>query len=93
MVSPLADCESDLDRYVERNLAYLRNTSIGNVLNLCGLSVPCGFTAAGLPIGAMIYGASFAEATVLRIGHAYQRATDWHQRFPPLHWMADAQRF
>ncbi len=88
--TPLADCESDLDRYVERNLAYLRNTSIGNVLNLCGLSVPCGYTAAGLPIGAMIYGASFAEATVLRIGHAYQRVTEWHQQVPALDWTADA---
>ncbi len=89
--TPLADCDCDLDRYVERNLAYLRNTSIGNVLNLCGLSVPCGFTAAGLPIGAMICGSPFAEATVLRIGHAYQRATDWHQRVPPLDWAAGVQ--
>jgi aspartyl-tRNA(Asn)/glutamyl-tRNA(Gln) amidotransferase subunit A len=89
--TPLADCEADLDRYVERNLAYLRNTSIGNVLNLCGLSMPCGFTGAGLPVGAMIYASSFAEAMVLRIGHAYQAATDWHRQLPALDWLADAE--
>lgn len=47
------------------------------------LSVPCGFSSDGLPIGMMIVGKHFAEATVLRIGHAYQQATDWHQRVPP----------
>ncbi len=88
--TPLAECDDDLDRYAERNLSYLRNTSIGNVLNLCGLSVPCGFTADGLPIGAMIYGPSFAEAMVLRIGHGYQQATNWHLQAPPLAWLADS---
>ncbi len=48
------------------------------------LSVPCGFTTEGLPIGMMIVGKRFAEGTVLRIGHGYQQATDWHNRRPPL---------
>ena len=48
------------------------------------LTVPCGFTTDGLPIGLMIVGKRFAESTVLRIGHAYQQATNWHNRRPPL---------
>ncbi len=46
-------------------------------------SLPCGFTAAGLPIGMQIVGRAFDEATVLRVADAYQRATDWHTRRPP----------
>ncbi len=47
-------------------------------------SVPCGFTAEGLPIGMQVIGRSFDEATVLRVADAYQRVTDWHSRRPPL---------
>jgi aspartyl-tRNA(Asn)/glutamyl-tRNA(Gln) amidotransferase subunit A len=47
-------------------------------------SVPCGFTADGLPIGLQIVGRPFDEATVLRVADAYQRATAWHTRRPPL---------
>ncbi len=47
-------------------------------------SVPCGFTAAGLPIGLQIIGRAFDEVTVLRVADAYQRATDWHTRRPPI---------
>jgi aspartyl-tRNA(Asn)/glutamyl-tRNA(Gln) amidotransferase subunit A len=48
------------------------------------LSVPCGFSAAGLPIGLQLAGRRFDEATVLRVGHAYEQSTDWHRRRPPL---------
>jgi len=48
------------------------------------LSVPCGFTAAGLPVGLQLAARRFGEATLLRVGHAYQRSTDWHQRQPPI---------
>ncbi len=51
---------------------------------LPALSVPCGFTQAGLPIGLQIVGRPFDEATVLRVGHQYQQATEWHVRRPPL---------
>ncbi len=81
---PIATVDADLQIYSEYNLRYLRNTSIGNVLNLCGLSVPCGFTGAGLPIGLMIYARPYAEAMALRVGHAYQQLTDWHTRQPSL---------
>jgi aspartyl-tRNA(Asn)/glutamyl-tRNA(Gln) amidotransferase subunit A len=79
---PVADADASLDVYVQYNMRYLRNTSIGNGLGLCGLSVPCGFTAAGLPVGLMIYGKPFQEKVALRVGHAFQQATDWHRRTP-----------
>jgi aspartyl-tRNA(Asn)/glutamyl-tRNA(Gln) amidotransferase subunit A len=47
------------------------------------LSIPCGFTHAGLPIGLQIVGRPFDEHLVLRSGHAYQQVTDWHCRVPP----------
>lgn len=47
-------------------------------------ALPCGFTTGGLPIGLQIVGRPFDEATVLRVADAYQRATDWHARRPPL---------
>ena len=53
-----------------------------NATHLPALSVPCGFTAAGLPIGLQIAGRPFDEATVLRVGHAYEQATEWHLRRP-----------
>jgi aspartyl-tRNA(Asn)/glutamyl-tRNA(Gln) amidotransferase subunit A len=55
-----------------------------NLTQQPALSVPCGFTAAGLPIGLQIVGARHADALVMRVGQAYQSATDWHQRIPPL---------
>ena len=79
---PVEEADRDMDSYSDANMKYLRNTAIGNVLDLCGLSVPCGFTSKGLPVGLMIYAKPFDEATVLRVGHAYQRATDWHLRTP-----------
>jgi len=44
--------------------------------------VPCGFSAAGLPIGLQIAGRPWDEVTVLRLAYAYEQATDWHQRRP-----------
>lgn len=85
--TPVAESESDRRTYLERNWAYLRNTAIGNMLNLCGLSVPCGFTADGLPIGLMIYGKPYQEDMILRIGHALQQTTDWHKKTPNLDWV------
>ncbi len=54
-----------------------------NYLGLPALSAPAGFSASGLPIGFQLVGRPFAEAMVLRVGHAYQSATDWHRRLPP----------
>jgi aspartyl-tRNA(Asn)/glutamyl-tRNA(Gln) amidotransferase subunit A len=84
---PTAEVDADMDIYSKRNLSYLRNTAIGNVLNMCGLSVPCGFTKQGLPIGLMIYAKPFQENIVLRAGYAFQEVTDWHRRMPDLLWV------
>ena len=55
-----------------------------NYLGACGLSLPAGFSPAGLPIGMQLIGGAFTDATVLRLGRAFQRATDWHQRRPKI---------
>jgi aspartyl-tRNA(Asn)/glutamyl-tRNA(Gln) amidotransferase subunit A len=84
---PVEEVDADMDRYSKRNLQYLRNTAIGNILNLCALSIPCGFTSHGLPIGLMIYAKPFHEALLLRIGYAYQQATLAHRKVPDLTWI------
>jgi aspartyl-tRNA(Asn)/glutamyl-tRNA(Gln) amidotransferase subunit A len=48
------------------------------------ISVPCGFTNSGLPIGLQISGGHFSEMNVLALAHAYEQATDWHKRNPQL---------
>jgi aspartyl-tRNA(Asn)/glutamyl-tRNA(Gln) amidotransferase subunit A len=53
-----------------------------NYLGLPSLSIPCGFNDKGLPIGMQLIGRSFDEATLLTIGSAFQRATDFHDRVP-----------
>jgi aspartyl-tRNA(Asn)/glutamyl-tRNA(Gln) amidotransferase subunit A len=58
-------------------------TRFVNALDLCALALPNGFTAAGLPLSLQIVCRGYDEATALRIGWAYQQATDWHERRPP----------
>ena len=53
-----------------------------NLAGLPALSLPCGFDRAGLPIGMQIIGRPFDESTILRLGHAFEQATDWHRRRP-----------
>jgi aspartyl-tRNA(Asn)/glutamyl-tRNA(Gln) amidotransferase subunit A len=55
-----------------------------DVFGLPTISIPCGFSASGLPIGIQISGAPFAESTVLALAHAYEQATDWHNRRPKI---------
>ena len=55
-----------------------------NLTQQPALSVPCGFTPAGLPIGLQVVGARHSDALVLRVGQAYQSATEWHRRLPRL---------
>jgi aspartyl-tRNA(Asn)/glutamyl-tRNA(Gln) amidotransferase subunit A len=59
-------------------------TRAANYVGACALSLPAGFSSTGLPIGIQLMGAPFAEATLLRIGRAFQQATDWHWRRPDL---------
>jgi aspartyl-tRNA(Asn)/glutamyl-tRNA(Gln) amidotransferase subunit A len=62
----------------------LRFTLPFNLTGQPALSIPCGFSAGDLPIGAQLVAAHFNEPTLLRLGHAFQRATDWHTRRPVL---------
>ena len=71
--------ETDVPRNPE-----LENTQAFNVYGIPTISVPCGFTASGLPVGLMIAGPRFAEGRVLALAHAFERATDHHTRKPPI---------
>jgi aspartyl-tRNA(Asn)/glutamyl-tRNA(Gln) amidotransferase subunit A len=55
-----------------------------NLAGIPGLSIPCGFTKSGLPIGLQLLGAPFEEEKLLRIARMYEAATDWHTRRPKL---------
>ena len=69
---------------VDQNQAPMsRLTRPINLLDLCALSLPCGFTRAGLPISLHIVGGTGEEARILRIGLAFETATRWHTRRPP----------
>jgi aspartyl-tRNA(Asn)/glutamyl-tRNA(Gln) amidotransferase subunit A len=61
-----------------------RNTVPVNTYGLPAISVPCGFTRSGLPIGLQISGPPFGESIVLALAHAYEQATPWHRRRPNL---------
>jgi aspartyl-tRNA(Asn)/glutamyl-tRNA(Gln) amidotransferase subunit A len=68
---------------VDQSSTPTRFTRFGNLLELCALALPNGFTEEGLPLSLEIVCRSFDEAMALRIGHALQQATDWHLRTPP----------
>jgi len=61
-----------------------RFTAPFNITGQPAISVPCGFDPQGLPIGLQVIGRPWEEETVLRLAHAYEQATDWHRRRPPL---------
>jgi aspartyl-tRNA(Asn)/glutamyl-tRNA(Gln) amidotransferase subunit A len=61
-----------------------KNASIFNFTGQPAISVPCGFTRQGLPVGLMLAGAMFEDATVLQFAAAFERATAWHDRHPRL---------
>ena len=52
-----------------------------NLAGMCGISVPCGFDGAGLPIGLQLMGPHLGEEVVLRTAHAYEQATTWHTQW------------
>src|SRR5579862_5280599 len=68
---------------VDQNTTPAHFTRVFNLLEMCALAVPSGFTAGGLPLSLQIACRPYDEATALRIGWAYQQATDWHLRRPP----------
>jgi aspartyl-tRNA(Asn)/glutamyl-tRNA(Gln) amidotransferase subunit A len=71
--------ETDVPRNPE-----LENTGQFNAYGIPAISVPCGFTSAGLPVGLMIAGPRFAEGRVLALARAFEQATEWHMKRPPL---------
>ncbi len=62
--------------------AVMRYNALPSLTGMPALSVPCGFSGDGLPIGMQLIGRAFDEATVLRLGSGYQELTDWHARSP-----------
>jgi aspartyl-tRNA(Asn)/glutamyl-tRNA(Gln) amidotransferase subunit A len=63
--------------------ALLRLTRPGNLSGLPAISLPCGFSSEGLPIGLQLIGRRSGELTLFRAAYAYEQATPWHRRFPP----------
>lgn len=59
-------------------------TTPANLAGNCALSLPCGFSSGGLPIGLQIIGDSFAEEAILKVAHAYEQTTGWHKQKPEL---------
>ena len=59
-------------------------TTSANLAGLCGISVPCGFDAGGLPIGLQLLGPSLGEDKILRAAYAYEQSTEWRLRRPEL---------
>ena len=77
MLSP-APRLRDLDRGEPHRLL----TRLVNWLGLCAVSVPCGFTSQGLPVGLQLTGKPYDEATMLRLAYAYEQATEWRASHP-----------
>ena len=71
-------------REVSLMAALISATCPFNITGQPALTVPCGFTASGLPIALQIIGKAFDEATVLQVGHAYEVQTPWHTRRPQM---------
>jgi aspartyl-tRNA(Asn)/glutamyl-tRNA(Gln) amidotransferase subunit A len=76
----IAELKASPEALRPAELKLLRNTRPFNVWGLPAISVPCGFTQSGMPIGLQIAGPHWREDLVLRLGYAYEQATAWHKR-------------
>ncbi|HEX9110645.1 MAG TPA: amidase, partial [Terriglobales bacterium] len=76
----IADLKANPEALRPAELKLLRNTRPFNVWGLPAISVPCGFTQSGLPIGLQIAGPHWREDLVFQLAHAYEQATAWHKR-------------
>lgn len=83
---PVGATDVTLDSGEELDIisAVMRYNALPPLVGMPALSVPCGFSDDGLPVGMQLIGGAFDEATLFRVGHGYQQATDWHLRAPPL---------
>jgi aspartyl-tRNA(Asn)/glutamyl-tRNA(Gln) amidotransferase subunit A len=79
----LADVTKDVKASLTLGARTMRNTSPFNVTGWPAISVPCGFTRSGMPIGLQLSGPPEEDAVVLRLAHAYEQATNWHTRELP----------
>jgi aspartyl-tRNA(Asn)/glutamyl-tRNA(Gln) amidotransferase subunit A len=79
----IATLKATPDALRPAELKLLRNTRPFNVWGLPAITVPCGFTESGLPIGLQIAGPHWREDLVLRLAYAYEQATAWHKRKLP----------
>jgi amidase len=83
----MADWQAAMDQYMSQfdpAPAWTIFTMPVNFAGLPSLTLPCGFTKDGLPMGMELVGPRLSEATLCRIGNAYEKATDWHRRHPPV---------
>jgi len=86
-VAPEVDASKIMIDGVEEQSSMYWDTRYVAAFNLTGLpaiSVPCGFSTNGLPIGMQIIGNRYDELAILRLAHAYENATIWHNKFPEL---------
>ncbi len=82
---PILATEVDIDgQQVGTTAALTQYTRPYNISGVPAISLPCGFSQSGMPIGLQLAGKPFAETTVLQAAHAYEQATDWHNRRPPI---------
>ena len=82
---PIESCEIKISgKAIDAVKALGRLTRLAAFTGQPAISVPCGFTASGLPIGLQLVGRWYGEADLLRLAHAYEQATPWHRRRPPL---------
>ena len=82
--TPVAAPPIESTSAVEAAPQLTRFTAPFNLTGLPALSMPCGFTSEGLPVGLQIVSKHWGEAKLLQAGHAYEQATDWHDRHPAL---------
>ena len=80
----IAELQENPELLRPRELLLLRNTRPFNVWGVPAISVPCGFTKSGLPIGLQIAAPPGREDFVLQLAYAYEQATQWHERWPQL---------
>jgi aspartyl-tRNA(Asn)/glutamyl-tRNA(Gln) amidotransferase subunit A len=88
LISPTWGDEAiSFEKYYQNHAVTFPGPSFTRLFNVTGspaISIPCGFGSQGLPLGLQIAGRAFDEATVLRISHAYEQATPWHQKHPSI---------
>jgi len=81
---PILPIRIDDERATTTDLELAVNTAPFNTLGIPAISLPCGLSREGLPIGLQISGPRLGELDVLALAHAYEQATDWHEMRPPI---------